>query len=807
MSVLPKDQEDRDLATTTFDRNVVVTAGAGTGKTTLLIHRLLHLLIREPGAIPITQLVALTFTNKSANEMKLRLRSALEKISTEDEPSEIISTFISKYGLSKALITHRATEAIRDLERSQICTIHHFSASLLRLYPFETAVDPLFQIDEESGQFERRFQRCWQDWLEKELASDGPRKNLWQNAFETHSLNEMEQVALKLVSENVPLSQLQDSTLTQTVPIPVQKWLKTLESACERLLSAHPENRKIERAIAAAKSIFRIVRKNGRVLESDFETEEQLITSNTPGKVKGWEDDEYKEAKHIIQIARPLFQIDPETITNLITLLSPFIRRFQEYRLREGGLSFDALLVKARDLLRDYPAIREALKHRYHAILIDEFQDTDPVQYEILLYLSETPLSRAGHWQAVQLLPGKLFVVGDPKQSIYGFRRADIEAYHTVREMILKQNGIHCTLRTNFRSHKKILDTVNGVLSSVMTPKPGFQPEYIPIDPAPIHKNTEQSNPFRAVSFQLLHDLTMDSETAKQREGEAIVQWLKTSVLGHQEIMDANGTIRRVQKGDVAILLRSLTGIHYLLEPLRQAGISYRVEGERHFYRSPAVIDAVNLLRSVADPNDQIALVGVLRSSVGGFTDAEIYTLHQARQLHYRGADIDDSLLLPDIKALYHLLKQLHEVSATLPPGDAVAHIFETAPLTLLSAATRDGEQALANLNKLKQQARILDEKDGLSFRAIVDVLKRAVLDDIDEAESPLAEEGVDAVRIMSIHKSKGLEFPVVILAFCQSGNPPGERDQVVIRQDWSTNLSGIRMGDSRDLASGYLAE
>ncbi len=228
MSVLPKDQEDRDLATTTFDRNVVVTAGAGTGKTTLLIHRLLHLLIREPGAIPITQLVALTFTNKSANEMKLRLRSALEKISTEDEPSEIISTFISKYGLSKALITHRATEAIRDLERSQICTIHHFSASLLRLYPFETAVDPLFQIDEESGQFERRFQRCWQDWLEKELASDGPRKNLWQNAFETHSLNEMEQVALKLVSENVPLSQLQDSTLTQTVPIPVQKWLKTL---------------------------------------------------------------------------------------------------------------------------------------------------------------------------------------------------------------------------------------------------------------------------------------------------------------------------------------------------------------------------------------------------------------------------------------------------------------------------------------------------------------------------------------------------------------------------------------------------
>ncbi len=811
MSLRPMDQKDRDLAITTFDQNIVVTAGAGTGKTTLLINRLLHLLMREPGAILVTQIVALTFTNKSANEMKTRLRAALEQLINEDADAEKTAALMNQYGFSKDQLNQRAVAAIRDLERSDIGTIHHFAGALLRLYPIETGVDPLFQIDEGGRQFERRFKTVWQGWLERELSTESPRKTAWQEAFARHALYEIEAFAKMLVSETLPLASLKNDPSAPKVPLPIQAWLKTLETAAEDLLNAHPENRKIENMLAAAKTLFCAVREKGNIEENTLEAEQQLIASSAPGKVKGWEEDEFKEAGQLIKIAKQCLQIDSKTLTHLLALLSPFITLFHEHTRQEGWLSFDALLVKARNLLRDRPGIREALKFRYHAILIDEFQDTDPVQYEILLYLAEQPNTQSNGWQDVELVPGKLFVVGDPKQSIYGFRRADIEAYHAVREMILRQNGIHCTLRTNFRSHKKILDAVNGVLKPLMLEKPGIQPEYIPIVPAPpktdIGGSAADKNPFRGVSFRPFREDTANAETAKQQEGEAITQWLSASVLDRAEIVDADGTIRRVQKGDVAILMRSLTGIHYILEPLRRAGIRYRVEGERHFYRNSVVNDAINLLRTVADPNDRIALVGLLRSPLGGLTDDDIYALHLKKQLNYRSHSTENAIFPPVVQTLYPLLRQLHEDVAQLPPGNAVAHIFEATPLHLLAAATPDGEQALANLNKLVGQAAQLAEADEMSFRAVVEVFKRAVLDDIDEPESPLAEEGVDAVKIFSIHKAKGLEFPVVILAGCQTGPAEGERERAIMHHDWSTNLIGLRIGDCRDLASVFLSE
>ncbi|MFQ5588966.1 MAG: UvrD-helicase domain-containing protein, partial [Nitrospiria bacterium] len=137
MRPLPLDQEDRDRAVTTFDQNVVVTAGAGTGKTTLLINRLLHLLLREPEALPITQIVALTFTNKSAHEMKTRLKAALEALISTDAGSEKATGFMTRYRLSKNDLDRRAAAALRDFERGEIGTIHHFAASLLRLYPLQ----------------------------------------------------------------------------------------------------------------------------------------------------------------------------------------------------------------------------------------------------------------------------------------------------------------------------------------------------------------------------------------------------------------------------------------------------------------------------------------------------------------------------------------------------------------------------------------------------------------------------------------------------------------------------------------------
>ena len=167
-------------------------------------------------------------------------------------------------------------------------------------------------------------------------------------------------------------------------------------------------------------------------------------------------------------------------------MLVPYASAFRERFLRDGHISFDGLLVRARNLMRDRKRVRAELKRRYRTILIDEFQDTDPIQYEILLYLAEQANQSVSEWRKVRLEPGKLFVVGDPKQSIYAFRRADIEAYlEVVEKIVMAQDGIECRLITNFRSDGAILDVVNGAFEQLIQTQEALQPPYIAIQPAP----------------------------------------------------------------------------------------------------------------------------------------------------------------------------------------------------------------------------------------------------------------------------------------------------------------------------------
>ena len=204
---------------------------------------------------------------------------------------------------------------------------------------------------------------------------------------------------------------------------------------------------------------------------------------------KDWTQEDFNHARNLATDARALAQVDPVEIHRLCALLVPFARQCREDFARHGLVTFDGLLVRSRDLLRDHPRIREELKTRFKAILVDEFQDTDPLQYEIILWLCEEPSRRAASWRDIRLAPGKLFVVGDPKQSIYGFRGADIAAYlQVVKEVIQAQNGVEYRLTANFRSDARILDVVNGVFEHLIREEPGLQPEYIALQPGPDHR-------------------------------------------------------------------------------------------------------------------------------------------------------------------------------------------------------------------------------------------------------------------------------------------------------------------------------
>jgi ATP-dependent helicase/nuclease subunit A len=524
--------------------------------------------------------------------------------------------------------------------------------------------------------------------------------------------------------------------------------------------------------------------------------------------LKGWSAEDIAAAQEVVRAARGLCSVDGAFIALVWRLLAPYAETFRERFVRDGHISFDGLLVRARNLVRDHERVRGELKRRYRTILIDEFQDTDPIQYEILLYLAEQSNRSASDWRKIRLEAGKLFVVGDPKQSIYAFRRADIEAYlEVVEKIVMAQDGIECRLTTNFRSDGAILDVVNGAFDKLIQAQPGLQPPYIAIEPAPSRPCI--SGPMAKLSVRKILDPDgqADAETARRIEGESLARWLKQSVLGKAQILNRRGETVYAQPKDVAVLMRKLTDIHDYLEPFRRQGIRYVVEGERHFYAAKEIIDAVNLLRAVENPYDRLALVGVLRSPLGGLTDLQIYHLHRQNRLDYRDSGKLDTEFPATLVELYRALTKLHTETKTLPIGAAVDRVFSALPVELLAACHFHGEQAVANLAKLRQQAEQLGRGGLTTLKSAIRQLEKRVLDVKDEGESVLAEENLDAVRIMSIHKAKGLEFPIVILAGCQTGNEGRRSAEAESSFDWSTGLTGTRIGQTTDLAGLYITE
>jgi len=811
------DARDRQVAIGTFDRNLVVTAGAGTGKTTLLVDRLVHLLMRNPDPQKITEIVALTFTNKAADEMKLRLRQRLQDFlameldrqpanDAEKKTQGDIVNLLGLYRLSKEDLDCRAQDALRNMERSDIGTIHSFAASLLRLYPLEAAVDPQFGEDD-GAEFDRIFDEQWDLWLDGELALRSPHAEDWRKILARVKLDQIKALARSLCAETVELCL--DAGKAMTMPDALSAWLADLETRASALAARHPEDRMNEKLVRAALAVIGAFKRTGRRAD-DFTDEYALLSEKSISTdLKGWAEADIAEARELVRVARGLVNVDSQLTERLWRLLVPYAEDFRERFIREGHISFDGLLVRARNLVRGQPRVRAELKRRYRTILIDEFQDTDPIQYEILLYLAEEPNQAAKDWRQVKVVPGKIFVVGDPKQSIYAFRRADIEAYLEVVEKIIKaQDGIECRLTTNFRSNAAILKAVNGAFETLIRAQDGLQPPYIAIHPAPGRTAAPSHIPKVMVRKIVSEDEEIDAETARRLEGESLARWLKEQVLGKTAIMSASGETVSAQPKDVAILFRKLTDIHDYLEPLRRQGIHYVVEGERHFYAAKEIIDAVNLLRAVENPYDRLALVGVLRSPLGGLTDKQIYELHRQNLLDYRAtAKLGGKGFSPILAQLYDTLARLHHETQTMPIGAAAAHLFAILPVELLAACHFHGEQAVANLHKLLQQAELLGREGPMTLKEAVRRLEGRVLEVKEEGESVLAEENLDAVRIMSIHKAKGLEFPIVVLAGCQSGTEGRRSADAEALSDWSTGLTGLRIGPISDLAGLYIAE
>lgn len=775
---MPKDKNDRELARTSRGKNIVVEAGAGTGKTTLLIDRLCFLML-ACGVKP-EHMAVMTFTEKAAAEIKTRLMQKMSAViselssARETEYSDILKTALAASSYDDVLA--RARAAYSTLDRCSLSTIHSFCSYILKKFPLEAGLSPSLTIDTGKGEREL-FNRRWHAFLNEELGENAPRAARWESALKEVSLDEIYEFAFTLSS-----SKLEGFTPGRHKEILAQACFENAASAEEmsEIFLDGKKPRAVERALAASAKVLRVAA--DCLVKENFDCEVQEEIQKTDSRPANWDEQSFLAAKQIINFAHAMRPAAQKFMLDLTALLAPFAAALRADLEARGIVSFDDLLIKTRNLLKNNLSVRNKLKKEFSFICVDEFQDTDPVQGEMLLYLAEAENGASSSWENVILEPGKLFVVGDPKQSIYRFRGADISAYQFFTNQILKQGGIKCYLQTNFRSTKKIIDFVNAVASKIIKEERGFQSAYAPI----FHSAQKENEAEVEIHFIDGGEARPSARALRQNQAEFCAEWIAKNI-------EENKFSAR----DAAILLRTSTDFNIFTEALKRHDVKFNIERDDYFYSAPEINDIINLLTLLDNPSDKPALLGVLRSPLAAFTDAEIL-LFSRRNLLDLNATIPPQKEFERLKTFYAELRNLHALSGRLRLEELIAKILGETFFTEFCALSYDGENTVSNIAAFVNIVSARAADSPLSLRQFLTSFE-------EWKESGAAfSEAADAVTLMTVHASKGLEFPVVILADLSKSNST-VRKKNTHSYSWEYDMHGLRAGDYSSAEFAFL--
>ena len=723
-------------------------ASAGTGKTTTLIRRILHLILEKGPAgspVPLSQICAITFTEKAAGEMKVRLRQALEEVLSEPRAS--------------AARVNLAREALEDLETASISTFHSFAVSLLKERPIEAGLDPHFTpLDELRS--ELFFREVWESWISRALAERRP-------------------VLEKTLRSRIGLDTIQDLARTLHSSGNAVRLLECDSPADEDEMRARIDELLSQGRRFAKLSVHsgdKLLDHLGRALNWLTGPREQCEEPSRPGHAgiavnwKGGKETVGAVQSFIKEVAEFCSfckRIPSQRLLNELVcfLKDDFLVEWESRKRAAGFVDFDDQLWLTHQLLIRSRAVRREFQARYATLLVDEFQDTDLIQWHIVLLLASADLDITD-FARLRPGPGRLFIVGDPKQSIYRFRNADIETYLGIVEpQSMTALGMErLELTTNFRSVPSILQFVDDAFHGVMTRSgDGFyQPEYLPfgghgarpagsgLDRVHVLGDRQDGNDGRTAR---------ESVKAEAAQIAGLIKLICDSDSWKVEDPYEPKNGRRVTRfGDIAILMPVLSRADILEDALRHAGIPYVLEGGKFYYARSEVSSAITVLRATANPNDAVALYGSLRSIYFGFSDQELLRFYSG------GGCFDYRRTLSSECPLHHafeILRDLHQHRHERPASETLEILLQRTGAREVLAA--HGLQSLANLSKLSRTLRSLQSES--TFSQVVDLLSTMDEEKLAESESRLMEERSDAVRIMSIHKSKGLDFPVVFVA------------------------------------------
>ena len=795
-----QDQAARDKIANALRETLFVEAGAGTGKTTSLVGRIVNLV--ASGETTLDRIAAITFTEAASAELRVRIRSDLEESAADASQSDERRRLCA--------------QGVESLDNAFIQTLHSFAGALLRERPLEAGLPPAFDTMD-AIESDIAFDEAWTRWLDEAL-DDKSLERLFLTAFSLGmTVDHMRRIAQQFHA-NYDL--LQDADFTPPTPADdtpdaYQALTQTLAAAADDMvtLCAYSKLRDDDALYAHAQAKLPLIRRL-TALPADH-TAYRLLSNMLPlscgrGRQADWQsaDDGVNACRALKallsdidnQVKQTLQAVRNDTLLELLEMLKAFVLDYAADRKRQGRAGFHDLLVWARDMLRDDLTARDHFQERFSHLLIDEAQDTDLIQAEIAMFLAEDATEHAAaearptDWSAVSPMPGKLFVVGDPKQSIYRFRRADVRQ---MRRLQQNMRGSELHLTQNFRSQRPVVDWVNALFAEWMNEGSSEQADYTPIT----HRwNAATNHPAKPCVRWLGDAQDGNMEAVRRSESRQIAALLRQIKAERWQILDRDNTdtkdanaVERYKPAaysDVCILMPARTALNILEQALDDADIPYRLEGASLFFATQEVRDILNCLKAIDDPSDEIAIVAALRSHAFACTDAEL--------MRFRENGGSFNYLTPpqsDVPAVADALRALHA---------AHNHRMWTAPAPLIDGFIRQRllmEAAVSHPRTREQwrryrflveQARAFADAGGSSLRAFLEWVRRQADENARVSESPVPESDEDAVRIMTVHAAKGLEFPIVILTGLNS-QPRARREETLF--DKQNNRIEVKVG------------
>ncbi|MYK39692.1 MAG: AAA family ATPase [Gemmatimonadetes bacterium] len=787
-------------------RNIAVTASAGAGKTATLVERYIELLRQHP-EIGVRQVLAITFTQKAAAEMRERIARRLTDALDQELPEPE---------------RQRLRQIREDLPAARISTIHAFCAALLREYPIEADVDPAFAVLEgvDAAQLRQQAVRQTLESLARAHDTD-PDKEALRRTLAEWPRRYLEQV-LEYLLEKKHLARTWCRRYAEQSPDQIlSDWRGMQQAACvpacqallndtqftamlAELAALSPLTDERDSAVERLNPLRDSMRRLGQAPSPDEAIEilprlaEGLLTNGKPlsgsrlGKKSNWEEATLTRVRELVPalgrylaphadlLSLELSAADERAAAVLPALSRVFFKVDARYENSKGNgsmLDMDDLLEKTHQLIAADADIRHRLAQHYRFALIDEFQDTDPLQWKIIRSLTSPDGQMAGD---------KLFIVGDPKQSIYSFRAADVTVFARVRDAIAEANAAHeresrpfcddgevldashtqrlgtLVMGENFRTLAQPVAFVNALFPKFMqeVPDEPFQVGYDPLVGCRSANVSEGS-----VELLLLPpDVNRDATDTALREAELVARRLSHLLEGNDlQVADQDG-LRPPVPGDIALLLRRRRNLSVYEDALRACGIPFQVAGGRGFYQRQEIYDLANILRVLCNSGDGIALMGALRSPYFGLSDNALYALTapDGSRLAKNLADADqrqrlapaDQEVATDAVARLQCWEELRD---RVPLVELLHTILEDTGAWAFLCYGERGDQAVANVHKLLDLAR--------EFRGpLADFVVRLDLLTAAEEQEGEAVLDADALHILTVHAAKGLEFPIVVV-------------------------------------------